>query len=737
MSQSPLASIIAHVALPVPLYKGFDYLVPHDIDYSTLSPGMRVSVPFGPRTVCGIILELRDTSDVDIGKLKTIYTAFNNESAPFNAQTFKLLAWAASYYSHPIGEVFYNALPASLKKPQPRPTYTKTLWKRSHKVFEGRANASKQKAALDAIAKAKNGLWEDALKLMGFTSALLKKLAEQGYLEAHQSDAQTRAMQLREDTTSYTLNEHQQSALKSITSTPDGFKAYLLEGITGSGKTEVYIGAVQNIISSHQQALVLVPEINLTPQTLKRFQSQLGHPIAVYHSGMSNKEKLIAHTLASSGQAQVVIGTRSSVFLPFKDLGLIIVDEEHDSSYKQSDGFKYSARDLAVKRAQNENCTIVLGSATPSSDSFMNALNGRFEWLQLRERANKATLPSINLEDMRALTSKDIFSPRTLAQIKAELDQGNQTIIFHNRRGLAPSLMCFDCGTICECPNCDARMTVHSKPARLHCHHCDHKQAILSSCSQCQSTNVHALGAGTERLENILAFYFPNTPIARLDRDQIKSQQDLEAVSGQILSGTAGLIVGTQMIAKGHDFPDVTLVVVIDADGLFFSSDFRAMEKGAQQLLQVAGRAGRGDKKGRVIIQTRQPEHPLFDKLRKHDYRQFMQDELRERELCALPPFSKLMSIRSEAPSLMQAEQILLQLKSYLVTQNELTSAFIAGPIAASITRKQNHYRYYLHFFGESPKQRYIAQQFAQHFIGSVKDKKLRISIDIDPIETV
>ncbi|KZZ16092.1 hypothetical protein A3750_10740 [Oleiphilus sp. HI0079] len=728
------SKLYAHIALPVPLIGGFDYIVTK-VQTEHAVAGARALVPFGNRRLVGVVLELKTRCDLDDAKLKPIDMIFT-EQPVFSSEMLTLLSWAAHYYSHPIGEVFSNALPSALRKPKAAPTYTKSLWRRTRKAFEGRSNAHLQIAALDALEHSPSGLWDDALRIMGFSTNLLRKLEQQDYIEREENDLSSKAMQISEDAHHYTLNEEQAATLTSIKAKLGRFSPHLLEGVTGSGKTEVYIAAVKECLLLDKQALVLVPEINLTPQTFKRFQSQLGIPVAVYHSGMTEKEKFITYQMLKTGQAKVLIGTRSAIFLSTQALGLIIVDEEHDSSYKQSDNFKYSARDLAVKRAQLEDCAIVLGSATPSSDSLLNAQQGRFDWLTLNQRAKKAAMPTIKLEDMRALTSKDILSPRTLAKIKTQIDQGNQVIVFHNRRGLAPSLMCFDCGWIYQCPNCDARATVHQRPARLHCHHCDYKSPIVGSCPQCKGTNVNAVGAGTERIEQILHYYFPNTDLVRLDRDEIKNQADLEQATSIIHQGQPCLIVGTQMIVKGHDFPDVTLVVVVDADGLFFSSDFRAMEKGAQQLLQVAGRAGRGDKKGEVTIQTRQPEHPLFELLKQHQYTNFMQNELRERELCALPPFSKLATIRAESVDAGRCEQALAQLKGCLNSTKELAGICIAGPLSAAISRKQNRYRYYLHVFAENNKQRFIAQHYTLHFIHQLKQRDLRLSIDVDPIET-
>jgi primosomal protein N' (replication factor Y) len=722
------------VAIPAPLYGTYDYAVDEQSAKYDLK-GKRALVRFGNRSVIGIITEQKSRPDFDPEKISSVQYLFD-EPKVFDELLFQLIKWASTYYAHPIGECFSAALPPALKKPKLSPIYETTRWQRSDKPYAGRKNAHRLIALLDIIEQSKHGIWEDTLKSMGFKTTSLKRLHKEGYLERHTEPMASSAMQVREDQIEYQLNEGQQKALKALQH-KRGFNPCLLEGVTGSGKTEVYIALARNIVARGQQALVLVPEINLTPQTFRRFQSQLGMPVAVYHSGMSEKEKQITYALVHSGEARIVIGTRSAIFLPFETLGLIVVDEEHDASYKQMDGFKYSARDLAVKRAQLHECSVVLGSATPSGETLANALAGRFDWHKLDQRANSANLPKVSLEDMRALKKHEHFAPRTLQAIKSSLDAGDQVIIFQNRRGFAPSLMCFDCGWLCSCPSCDARLTVHMSPKHLHCHHCDYKSRLPDTCQNCNSGNLQPVGAGTERLEQTLNYYFPNTTCLRMDRDQIKSQGSLDKILEEIQSGAPAIIVGTQMLAKGHDFPNVTLVVVVDADGLFFSSDYRALERGAQQLLQVAGRTGRGEKPGRVIIQTRQPEQTLFEHICTHNYRAFLESELDTRKACYLPPFSKMLSIRAEAKTETQASETLSKIKESLDLSSD-SKIFAAGPMPAAITRKQNTYRYLLHIFCATPADRAMIQQKILGSLSTITpSRQVKLSIDVDPLEFI
>lgn len=731
-------SKVVAVAVPAPLYQTYDYqLAPQDPgknDQQERLIGRRVAVEFGHRGLIGIIVEVREEAHHDQSALKTAQL-FKDEEPVFSKDMLATLLWASTYYCHPLGECFHAALPSMARKKATLPTLRVRKWHRTPKPFEGRANATHQKQILDLVASHRDGIWEDALRLIKASPGQLKLLEQKGYLEfsehVHFSATQRRAAPDK----ALSLNPEQQKVYESLHAL-NGFSPALLEGITGSGKTEVYIRLVEEYIKQGRQALILIPEINLSPQTFARFQSKLSEAVVLVHSALGDKEKYQAWQMARLGHAKVVIGTRSAIFTPFKALGLIIVDEEHDNSYKQNDGFKYSARDLAVKRAQQQQCPVILGTATPSLETLYKVEQGHYSYQRLNTRAGNASLPDVALIDIRSRPLTDGLSPPLLKAIGDTLEAGNQVIVFQNRRGYAPTLMCESCGTLVQCPNCDARLTVHSHPPHLHCHHCDLKTDIPKQCSSCHGVHFAALGAGTERIESSLAQRFSEYDIVRLDRDTIKNPTTLNHALNKIHEGSPAMIVGTQMLSKGHDFHNVTLVAVLDADGLFFSADFRAIEKGAQQLIQLAGRTGRGDKQGQVLIQTRLPEHPLFQYIGAHDYHACALEQLQERMQCQLPPHLKMISIRADARDVQSTLDALSRLNAALANSvSALREAQVIGPIEASMTRKQGIFRSYLTILHNNPSARRDVLLALPAALHQAKSRGVRFAIDVDPIE--
>jgi primosomal protein N' (replication factor Y) (superfamily II helicase) len=727
--------IILAVAIPAPLYKTYDYLAPETKATSSYNVGQRVSVEFGHRRVIGIVLEIKSTTDTPIEKLKP---ALNYDSDPiiFGPTLLNLIKWAATYYCHPIGECLSTSSPTLARRTAALPALESRRWQRTDKAFEGPSNANHQRQILDFIDNSKGGVWQETLKLLKATPKQLAQLEEKGYLSKTDS-LEFSTSQTSDSTRQVTLNAAQLKAYEAL-SQLRAFAAALFEGVTGSGKTEVYIRMVSDCLAQGKQALILIPEINLSPQTYARFQTQLSTPIALVHSGLSDKEKYRSWLMAKSGLANVIIGTRSAIFTPFKKLGLIVVDEEHDSSYKQMDGFHYSARDLAVKRAQLENCPVILGTATPSLESLYNAKQGHYQHVRLSQRAGAGTLPTVQLIDIKSRPLADGCSPPLLLRMREELAAGNQVIVFQNRRGYAPTLMCSGCSQLLLCEHCDARMTVHSYPPHMHCHHCDYKHAIPSSCQHCQCTDFSPIGTGTERIEAGLMQQFPDIDVIRIDRDTIKNQNALNQALAKIHSGKPAIIVGTQMLSKGHDFHHVTLVAVLDADGLFFSADFRAIERGAQQLTQISGRTGRGEKSGQVLVQTRIPEHPLFEHIIAHDYHRCAEIELDERIQCMLPPHGKMISIRAEAKKQSATIESLQKLHTALLeVLPEQNDAQFVGPIEASMARKQGFYRSYLTLINHSPSERSLIQRAIPNALQIAKTRGVRISIDVDPHEYI
>lgn len=734
---------IVAVAVPAPLYQSYDYVLtldhsgehhPDQLPAPESLIGRRVHVDFGHRTLVGVIVGLRNEDDKQQQALKTA-RLFDNEEAVFTDHMLATLKWASTYYCHPLGECLYAALPSLARRKSTLPSLSARKWHRTSQPFKGPANASQQKQILELVASHNDGIWEEALRLIKASPKQLRLLQSKGYLNCSEHIYFPTEQDKAKPSETLTLNSEQQSVFESLQSLK-GFAPALFEGITGAGKTEVYIHLVEEQLRQGKQALILIPEINLSPQTFARFQSKLSHPVVLIHSALGEKEKYQAWQMARLGHARVVIGTRSAIFTPFKALGLIIVDEEHDSSYKQNDGFKYSARDLAVKRAQLLKCPVILGTATPSLETLYKAQKGDYHWQTLNSRAGNALLPDIALIDIRSRPLTDGISPPLLKAIKETLEAGNQVIVFQNRRGYAPTLMCESCGELVQCPNCDARLTVHSQPPHLHCHHCDLKSGIPATCSSCQSTHFAALGAGTERIESSLAQQFPDYDMVRLDRDTIKNHSALNNALNKIHAGTPAMIVGTQMLSKGHDFHNVTLVAVLDADGLFFSADFRAIEKGAQQLIQIAGRTGRGQKKGKVLIQTRLPEHPLFEYIRAHDYRACALQQLEERIQSHLPPHLKMISIRAEAATVGLTLEALTKLHAALQDNlSDFEETQVIGPIEATMTRKQGIYRSYLTLLNDTPGSRRGVLLTLPKALNLAKTRGVRFAIDVDPFE--
>lgn len=733
--------MILTVAVPVPLYKTFDYTAnEYEATNFCLEQGCRIVIPFAGRNLIGIIIskKLEQTSEQNY-ILKPITEALDNTPS-IDKKLFALLEWASAYYCHPIGECLHAALPISLRKKTKANTAHLTHTNRWHRTDTPSCKlnrAPKQAEILRIIEQHKSGILEEALKLLDITKQHLKALEKKGLIkpETISKDLSPENTTNFENQTELELNPQQKNAVDSLCRQTNTFRAFLLHGITGSGKTEVYIARVRDTLKRNKQALILIPEINLTPQTFTRFQSQLNTPIGLIHSGMSNKEKLSTWIASKEGTINVIIGTRSAIFTPFQNLDIIIVDEEHDTSYKQTDGFKYSARDLAVKRAQIENCQVVLGSATPSLESLLNANQEKYQLISLSERAGEGQLPDIHLIDIKSRALDNGISRPLINRIRLELNQQNQVIIFQNRRGFSPALICSNCGWLAKCNFCDAKMTLHSKPPHLHCHHCDHKEPILRNCPSCKYSPLKPIGEGTQRLEESLTQTFPSHKVIRIDRDNIKNQHDMKLLVEEINSGEPCILVGTQMLAKGHDFHNVTLAAIIDADSSLFSSDFRACEQITQLLIQVAGRTGRGKKKGSVLIQTRHAEHPIFIPILENNYTKAASFELEERRLCELPPFSKMISIRAESKKQQDNFLALSELKDIIRTELcKQGNLNVSGPLEASISKKANIYRAYLHIFTTTPKLRSHLQLSLPKIISQLK-YNTRLYVDVDPLE--
>jgi primosomal protein N' (replication factor Y) len=635
-----------------------------------VEPGMRVRVPFGRREVVGVVMRLTADSDVPQDKLREV-RAVLDEQPLFDGSGLALLEWAANYYHHPVGEVMATALPKGLRVLRKRPL----------------------KPTATSPATDRNVLVRE--------SPLPLSAAQQVSLDALQAAS--------------------------------GAGNFLLDGVTGSGKTEVYLQVVAAVLARGGSVLVLCPEIGLTPQLLERFERRFDAPIAALHSGLTDAARARAWQSAARGEARIVIGTRSAVFTPIPGLALLIVDEEHDSSYKQQEGdLRYSARDLALLRGQLQGVPVVLGSATPSLESLHNAAHGRLTHLLLPERAGSAEPPRLALVDMRAhAVHKGIAAP-VLKAMRQHLDAGSQVLVFLNRRGYAPTLLCQGCSWIAPCRDCDARMTVHMKGNRLACHHCGAEEPLPQRCPRC-GHEVHPLGQGTERVEETLAAEFPDSPVERFDRDVLRAPQALTGAIDRVHSGSARILVGTQMLAKGHHFPDVTLVVVLNADQSLFSTDFRAAERLAQTIVQVAGRAGRAGKPGEVLIQSLYPEHPLLSTLLEKGYAGFAAGALAERAEAHWPPFARMAVLRASDTSPGAAGQFLKEARTLLPVP---AGVMLRGPVPAAMSRRAG--RHHAQLLVESP-QRAALQRFLTEWVprlgGVAAPRSLRWALDVDPLE--
>ena len=730
--------VVYQVAVPSPLRRLFDYLPPGEARQA-LKPGTRVKVPFGRRQVIGIIIKTVQKSSLPLGKLKPISAILDLQPLLSEPQ-FNLHLWAAQYYQHPVGDALAASLPALIRKGEPVPVETVTHWQLTTMGLglpeSALRTAPRQQQLLNALQKHAR-LSTAGLKNLGISRQIIKQVADKKLIESIEVETEVtdwnKSNILAE--APHKLTRQQSAALNSINT--NTFNTYLLQGETGSGKTEVYLQLIQTVVETGKQALVLIPEISLTPQTLQRFQQRFNCSIAVMHSGLTDKERALAWNAARTGRVPIVLGTRSAIFTPLANPGLIIVDEEHDSSFKQQEGFRYSARDIAVIRAQREKTPLLLGSATPSLESLHNCHQGKYHKLTLTGRPGNARQPQWQLVDLRQSQLKTGFSATLINAMEDELAQGNQVLVFLNRRGFAPTLNCHNCGWIADCHRCSARLTVHKSSNRLLCHHCEHQEPVPLACPACMSSQLQFLGQGTERSESLLEALFPETPILRVDRDTTRRKSAMQSMVEKMNSGKPCILVGTQMLAKGHHFPNVTLVVILDADGGLFSPDFRAPEKMGQLITQVAGRAGRGEKPGKVILQSHYCDHPMLTTLSQRGYVAFSDQLLNERKLAQLPPFQYLCVLRSEAPDVRDADQFLRLARQHAERLAPPSPQFgYLGPLPPAMEKRSGRYRRQLSIHASSrPRLQQLLTLLCQQLEQTPLGKKVRWSVDVDPVD--
>lgn len=657
------------IALPKTTKGLFDYLPPHDADFTQIKQGMRIKVPFRSRELIGLIVDIKAHSEIAANKLKKAIAIIDQESV-LPDDLFKLCSWSAGYYHFPLSDTLLQAMPLLLRK------------------------------GVDATEVTYKN--KDSTKM---------NLSSQDPLP---------------------LNQAQQQAFDTIIKQKNAFHVFLLDGVTGSGKTEVYLQVIAEKLVDQQQILVLLPEISLTPQTIERFRKRFPDKVSAFHSNMSAKEKLTIWQQVKTNTIRIVIGTRSALFLPFATLSLIIIDEEHDPSFKQQERLRYHARDLAIVRGKLTNIPVILGSATPSLETVLNAKRKRYSHLMLPERAGNALMPAIQLIDLNTTKTHEGIALPLLTSIKEALQQGNQVMLFLNRRGFAPVTYCTHCKHVQACHACDSKLVYHNNPPFLQCHHCEAKWPFPTPCQLCHENCLVALGTGTQRLEETLNEYFKDIPIYRIDRDTTKKKTAMQTMFDAMHEGKPAILLGTQMLAKGHHFPKVTLVGIIDIDSSLLSGHFRAREHIGQLLLQVAGRAGRADHPGNVYIQTLQPTHPLLTILTQSGYSEFADYLLKERELAALPPYTHFALLSAEAKVAKNARKWLEKIKRELSQQSGMR---LCGPTTASMAKRRGFYREQLIIQADKRAQLQKTLNELRQLVETASKKSIRFTLDVDPID--
>jgi len=725
------------VAVNVPLSRLFDYLAPDRQDCPIA--GCRVLVPFGRRQVVGLVMGVSDRSDVPGDRLKRAQRALDDEPL-LSDEALWLISFTSDYYHHPIGEVAAAALPVLLRKGKslyPLLEFVAITDAGASEVSaDGFRRAPRQAELMALLADAGgNGFDVDTLtETLPNWRRVARPLEKQGFITRFDDRAEDpEPLHALQPKSGPTLNDEQQAAVNAVRAA-SGFAAFLLDGVTGSGKTEVYLHLIEDVLATDGQVLVLVPEIGLTPQLVARFRARLGIEPAVLHSGLTDVDRLSGWRRAKSGDARLVVGTRSAVFTPLPAARLIIVDEEHDHSFKQQEGLRYSARDLAIARANHAGLPIVLGSATPTIEMLKHCQDGNYQHLQLPRRAGGARPPSLTLVDLTRAPASDGLGEVLAAAIDKHLSNDGQVLLFLNRRGFAPTLICQECGHVAECRRCDSRMTVHARARELRCHHCGESRPLDEVCTECGS-GVRSVGAGTERLEDALHVRFPGRTITRIDSDSTQRRGAMDEALSAATLGDASILVGTQMLSKGHHFPNLTLVGVINADQGLFGTDFRSDERMAQSIVQVAGRAGREKTAGEVLIQTAFPTHPFWKRLLDAGYSGVSAEILAERDATHWPPFSRLALVRSSAHKRAEAHAFLGTAKD-LIRQLDGDAIRVLGPVDAVMARKAGRYRAQLLLqTGDRQALHAVLRQLRPRLESSPAARRVRWSIDVDPIE--
>ena len=732
---------LVEVLIPIPLMEKFSYLPPKN-NSNLLKQGSRVLVPFGKRTLVGVVWSFSDRDKSLKRKYKHIKEVLD-EVPLLDTNSIHLAEWSSRYYHYPLGEIISYFFPPSLRKGKEakfrESQYLELTSKGSFLEEESLSRAPIQQKLI-SILKDKKEITLKSAQAFGVSNAVVNGLIEKGFVNRFSRELSPyKKLENKQLSSPKQLNPEQHKAVNAIKKANDKNTTFLLDGITGSGKTEVYLQAIQEVINEGKQALILIPEIGLAPQAEERFREYFGDRVMSFHSAKNEREKVDAWLGASRGLVDIIIGTRSSVFLPMKNLGIIVVDEEHDLSFKQMEKFRYSARDMALYRAKLQKIPVVLASATPSLETLKNVQEEKYKVLKLNKRATGASLPTFHAVDLKGKELHEGLSKELLEATQTELDKGNQVLIFLNRRGYAPSLICKVCGWISNCDRCDALMTVHKNPLKLHCHHCEAQKPYPSKCQSCGSDDFLTYGFGTERVEEFLRGYFPNTKTLRIDSDSTRKKESLNEYFDEIKKGEPIILLGTQLLAKGHHFPNVTLVGIIDADSGLFSADFRGSERVAQLMTQVSGRAGRDKKPGRVILQSYCLDHPQIEEIITGSYEKFAKRLLEERKSYKIPPFSFQAKIFAESPKSLVSRDFILNILNQSKIEKQISSNVrIVGPLPSIMEKKSGVYRWELSIFSSSRSNLHKFLDVMQSRLYEPKlTKQVRWSIDVDPLSSI
>jgi primosomal protein N' (replication factor Y) len=718
---------VLRVALPVPLPSLFDYLPPPS---GTAVAGSRVLVPFGRDRLVGVVVRSEQATELAEHRLKPVLQVLD-DSPLLDAELLHSVARAADYWLGAPGEAFANALPLALREPRALPDTRREAWAltiNGSSALDAGSRRGGSRALLQALADGPVAASELDDRLPDWRAAA-RRLAGAGLIE--RSEAAPPALPPVVDAPA--LNAEQQAAVEAIAAELGRFQPFLLDGVTGSGKTEVYLALIERALAQGRQSLLLVPEIGLAPQTVRRLRARLGVAVEVLHSNLSEGDRARAWLRARTGEAKVILGTRSAAFTPLPQAGLIIVDEEHDGAYKQQEGFRYHARDLALLRGHALGVPVVLGSATPSLETLANVGAGRYRTMHLRARPGASQPPQVQIVDMRAQRLDHGLSPALLAAVADTIGRGEQVLVFRNRRGYAPVLLCHQCGWHAECPRCEHPLTLHAGRRQLICHHCDYQQRQPGDCPSCGAAELKAQGQGTERLEEALVARFADVPVLRIDRETTRRRDAFEHLLDGLRQDNPAILVGTQMLAKGHDLPNLTLVAIVGVDEGLHSVDFRANERLAQLLVQVAGRAGRARKPGRVLLQTHHPDHPLLRSLLARGYAAAAQELLAERRQAGLPPYGYQALLRADAHQRSAVDAFLAEACAALPDGHALQ---VAGPMPAPMPLRAGRQRGQLLLEAASRSQLHgVLRPWMARLAARPSARKVRWSLDVDPID--